>query len=58
MSMMIIILRPYPCAVPCLALPTCLVFFSLIITVTDGLALFTFLLFAFPPSELHEKVHD
>lgn len=45
-------------ALPCLALPTCLVFFILIITVTDGLALFTFLPFPFPPSELHEKVHD
>lgn len=42
-------------ALPCPANLPC--FFLLIITVTD-LALFTFLLFPFPPSELHEKVHD
>lgn len=58
MSMMInyFAALPLPClALPCPANLPC--FFLLIITVTD-LALFTFLPFAFPPSELHEKVHD
>lgn len=45
-------------ALPCPANLPCFFIIDYYCDGRTGLALFTFLPFAFPPSELHEKVHD